>query len=67
MTDETAMALARVLSSVACAQIECSAMQAANVDRAVQGLAPAYSEDAIRALIDSHGIGYNTVVAEMRR
>jgi hypothetical protein len=66
MTDETARSLARVLSSVACAQIECAAMQAANADRASRGEAPAYSEDAFRSLIDQNAIGYNTVVQDMR-
>lgn len=52
---------ARVMAGVARAMVEIAAMNAANQERLSNGEAIAYSEDSIRKVIESEGIGYNSV------
>lgn len=66
MTDETALAFARVMAATTRAQIRVAAMQAENARRAANGYAPAYTEQNFMDLIDQENLGYNAVILEMR-
>ena len=55
-----------IQSQVACALIECAAMQAANEYRKHRGESPAYSEEAFSELINKYGIHHNAVTGSIQ-
>jgi hypothetical protein len=58
----TASVIAALINArVACAMIRLEACKAANTQRASQGLAPAYGEAEILAIIEEEGIYHNAV------
>ena len=57
---------ALVTAQAAAALIEMEAMKAANIIRLDQGKTIAYDEGAFMKLIETYGIGYNSVMAEFR-
>lgn len=61
MTDEQKAAY--VYSQAIAALIELKSMEAANYERAREGLSLAYGEDQLYSLIDKYGLGHNAVLS----
>ena len=58
---------AYVHAQVACAMAELFSMLAANTERQMQGLSPAYDEGAFMALQEKYCVGHNAVIGLFQR
>ena len=62
---ETMRRVAMVQAAVARANIQLVGMQATNAERASNGMAPAYDEEAFFSVINEEGLSPNSVVATL--
>ena len=63
--EKTARA-ALVISQAAAGMIEAIGMAAENKRCEANGVEPAYNQSAFQALINEYGLGYNSVVGQLR-
>jgi len=59
--------IAYVMTQNTAAQVELSAMMAANQERIQRGEAPAYGEEAVRRIIDIYQLGHNAVLTNLHQ
>jgi hypothetical protein len=64
--DDLERRTAILMAAICRANIRAIGMQAENMQRAHQGEAMAYPEQAFRALIDEEGLGWNDVMERLR-
>lgn len=58
--------VAFINAQVACALADIAGMQAANAQRAIEGLSPAYGEQDFNSVQHNYMIGHNTVIEYLR-